>query len=316
MRSKETRNLLTAILTQWLPLSTAVLLSVIEKLPSPPIAQHDRTATILENQPHLPKKLEDAMAKCEVDGPVVAYVSKMVAVPEKELPRNKARMLSAEELRERGAAARQARLEGAAVESLTTELKDTSIVDGETVEETPVEEETKEVLIGVARVYSGEIHVGQTLHIYGPKYTPERPDEHHDTVTITALYLIMGRDLVSLDSVPAGNVFGVQGLEGKILKNGTISSESPGVNLAGVQLGSAPIVRVALEPVYPHDLPKLVEGLRLLNQADSCVQVLVQDSGEHVILTAGELHLEVFHLRECRLMGAMFEGFEGAVCED
>lgn len=41
------------------------------------------------------------------------------------------------------------------------------------------------------------------------------------------------------------------------------------------------------------DLPKLVEGLRLLNQADPCVEVLVQETGEHVILTAGELHLEV-----------------------
>lgn len=41
------------------------------------------------------------------------------------------------------------------------------------------------------------------------------------------------------------------------------------------------------------EMPKLVEGLRLLNQADSCVETLVQETGEHVILTAGELHLEV-----------------------
>jgi translation elongation factor EF-G len=45
--------------------------------------------------------------------------------------------------------------------------------------------------------------------------------------------------------------------------------------------------------ILPVDLPKLVEGLRLLNQADPCVEVLVQETGEHVILTAGELHLEV-----------------------
>lgn len=40
-------------------------------------------------------------------------------------------------------------------------------------------------------------------------------------------------------------------------------------------------------------MSKLVEGLRLLNQADPCVETLVQSTGEHVILTAGELHLEV-----------------------
>ena len=82
-----------------------------------------------------------------------------------------------------------------------------------------------------------------------------------------------------------------------------------------LSIQSAPIVRVALEPkepcactylcplhfviladrpiCAPADMPKLVEGLRLLNQADSCVETLVQETGEHVILTAGELHLEV-----------------------
>ncbi len=40
-------------------------------------------------------------------------------------------------------------------------------------------------------------------------------------------------------------------------------------------------------------MSKLIEGLRLLNQADPCVETLVQSTGEHVILTAGELHLEV-----------------------
>lgn len=41
------------------------------------------------------------------------------------------------------------------------------------------------------------------------------------------------------------------------------------------------------------NIPRLVEGLRLLAQADPCVETFRQQSGEHVILTAGELHLEV-----------------------
>lgn len=41
------------------------------------------------------------------------------------------------------------------------------------------------------------------------------------------------------------------------------------------------------------DMPKLVRGLQILNQADPCVEYIVQETGEHVILTAGELHLEV-----------------------
>ena len=41
------------------------------------------------------------------------------------------------------------------------------------------------------------------------------------------------------------------------------------------------------------DLPKLISGLRLLSQSDPCVETFQQVTGEHVILTAGELHGEV-----------------------
>lgn len=54
-----------------------------------------------------------------------------------------------------------------------------------------------------------------------------------------------------------------------------------------------PIVRVALEPAKPADMPKLVAGLKLLSQSDPCVETFQQQTGEYVILTAGELHFEV-----------------------
>jgi ribosome assembly protein 1 len=56
---------------------------------------------------------------------------------------------------------------------------------------------------------------------------------------------------------------------------------------------TTPIVRVALEPAFPADMPKLINGLKLLSQSDPCVETFQQQTGEHVILTAGELHLEV-----------------------
>jgi len=55
---------------------------------------------------------------------------------------------------------------------------------------------------------------------------------------------------------------------------------------------ATPILRVAIEPVQPQDMPKLVKGLKLLNQADACVQVSVAPTGEHVITTLGEVHVE------------------------
>lgn len=50
---------------------------------------------------------------------------------------------------------------------------------------------------------------------------------------------------------------------------------------------ASPIVRVAVEPADPTQMPQLVDGLRLLNRADPFVEVVVQESGEHVIGAAG-----------------------------
>ncbi|GIY72691.1 hypothetical protein CDAR_67531 [Caerostris darwini] len=39
-------------------------------------------------------------------------------------------------------------------------------------------------------------------------------------------------------------------------------------------------------------MPLLVKCLRLLNQADPCVQVFVQETGEHGVVSPGEVHLK------------------------
>jgi len=39
-------------------------------------------------------------------------------------------------------------------------------------------------------------------------------------------------------------------------------------------------------------MPKLVEGLKLLNQADPSVEISLQETGEHILAAIGELHLE------------------------
>src|SRR5665811_1525763 len=55
----------------------------------------------------------------------------------------------------------------------------------------------------------------------------------------------------------------------------------------------SPVVRVAVEPRNPADLPKLVEGLKRLAKSDPMVQIIIEESGEHIVAGAGELHLEI-----------------------
>ena len=55
----------------------------------------------------------------------------------------------------------------------------------------------------------------------------------------------------------------------------------------------SPVVRVAVEAKNPSDLPKLVEGLKRLSKSDPMVQCIIEESGEHIVAGAGELHLEI-----------------------
>ncbi|KAF4470879.1 elongation factor 2 [Fusarium albosuccineum] len=307
LKSRDQRLLMTTVFASWLPLSTALLVSVIESLPSPPAAQAARLPELLEDSPgfeHIDKSIKDAMVsfKHEKADTVVAYVSKMVSVPESELPENKRRtgtQMSGEEARDlarkkRAEAARaQAAVEENGLDTMTTALDSVNIDDfAPELEEKKVDPEH---LIGFARIYSGTLSVGDKLYVIPPKWSPAEPNAAPEPqeVTVTALYMLMGRNLEALDSVPAGCVFGIGGLEGKILKSGTLCSRLDGaVNLAGVSMAGKPIVRVALEPVNPADLDKMIHGLELLVQSDPCAEYELLGSGEHVLLTAGELHLE------------------------
>jgi ribosome assembly protein 1 len=307
LKSRDQRLLMTTVFASWLPLSTALLVSVIESLPSPAAAQAERLPELLEESPgseHIDKSIKDAMVsfKHEKSDPVVAYVSKMVSVPESELPENKRRtgvQMSGEEARDlaRKKRAEAARAQAAAgengVDSMATALDTVNLDDyAPELEEKKVDPEH---LIGFARIYSGTLSVGDKLYVIPPKWSPAEPHAAPEPqeVTVTALYMLMGRNLEALESVPAGCVFGIGGLEGKILKSGTLCSRLEGaVNLAGVSMVGKPIVRVALEPVNPADLDKMIHGLELLVQSDPCAEYELLASGEHVLLTAGELHLE------------------------
>jgi ribosome assembly protein 1 len=311
LRSRDSKAVLQGVFSAWLPLSTALLVSVIEYLPSPPDAQATRMPEMIDESPgvgSVAQTVRNAMVKFENQdsSPVVAYVSKMVAIPESELPKEKRRndtTLSPEEAREM---ARRKRAEIAkaqadaggfdGVSEITNGLGSTKIGEDDDEEEaTPEQPEDPEHLIGFARLYSGSLSVGDEVYVLPPKFTPAYPHASPEPkkVAIKALYLLMGRALEPLQTVPAGVVFGVEGLEGHILKTGTLCSQlEGGVNLAGVTMASQPIVRVALEPVNPMDLNKMVKGLKLLEQSDPCAMYEQLESGEHVILTAGELHLE------------------------
>lgn len=115
---------------------------------------------------------------------------------------------------------------------------------------------------------------------------------HIKQVTIDNIFLLMGKELEELDEAPAGNIIGIQGLQEAVLKTATLSTSPYCPSFCDLTIMATPIYRVAVEPTNFADRPRLMRGLKLLNQADACVQVIVQENGEHVLVTLGEVHLE------------------------
>ncbi|MCL4143853.1 UNVERIFIED_CONTAM: hypothetical protein GTU68_064263 [Idotea baltica] len=142
------------------------------------------------------------------------------------------------------------------------------------------------------RVFSGVVATGQKVRIMGPNYTPGKKEDLYEK-SIQRSILMMGRFVEAIEDVPAGNICGLVGVDQYLVKTGTISTFKEAHNLKVMKFSVSPVVRVAVEPKNPSDLPKLVEGLKRLAKSDPMVQCIIEESGEHIVAGAGELHLEI-----------------------
>merc|ERR1719419_727077 len=142
------------------------------------------------------------------------------------------------------------------------------------------------------RVFSGKIATGLKCRIMGPNYVPGKKEDLNEK-SIQRTILMMGRYIEAIEDVPCGNICGLVGVDQFLVKTGTITTFKDAHNMKVMKFSVSPVVRVAVEPKNPADLPKLVEGLKRLAKSDPMVQCIIEESGEHIIAGAGELHLEI-----------------------
>jgi len=142
------------------------------------------------------------------------------------------------------------------------------------------------------RVFSGKIATGLKCRIMGPNYVPGKKEDLNEKA-IQRTILMMGRYIEAIEDVPCGNICGLVGVDQFLVKTGTITTLKEAHNMKVMKFSVSPVVRVAVEPKNPSDLPKLVEGLKRLSKSDPMVQCIIEESGEHIIAGAGELHLEI-----------------------
>merc|ERR1719454_1085546 len=142
------------------------------------------------------------------------------------------------------------------------------------------------------RVFSGTIATGQKVRIQGPGYKPGAK-EGLNVKSIQRTVLMMGRTTEQIADVPCGNTVALVGVDGYILKSGTITTIEDAHNIADMKYSVSPVVKVSVKVKDGKDLPKMVEGLKKLAKSDPLVLTQIADSGEHIIAGCGELHVEI-----------------------
>lgn len=279
------------IMSRWLQLSNNVLRSVIKIVPSPKGLSEKRVERLLSSNlkkfhqlPDETKRLKQVFMNCSSDesSVKVACISKMIAI-ERKLLTDRRKIFQPGE-------------------------RDTQQASTET---SIAKDEDNIVFIAFARVFSGKIRRGDKLFVLGPRHDPSNStsemskhidetkklddlglNEHVTVAKIKDFYLLMGREVERIDEARAGNIVGIAGLDKHLIRTATLSDDLFCPPFNDLHLPATPILRVAIEPKNPLEMPVLVNGLKLLNQADPCVEVKLQETGEHVIVATGEVHLQ------------------------
>jgi len=142
------------------------------------------------------------------------------------------------------------------------------------------------------RVFAGTIESGMKVRILGNNFEFGKKEDLA-VKNIQRTVIMMGRKIEPVDSVPCGNTCALVGVDQFILKSATLTTDESSHPIITMKFSVSPVVRVAVEPKNPADLPKLVEGLKRLSKSDPLVQITHEESGEHIVAGAGELHLEI-----------------------
>lgn len=142
------------------------------------------------------------------------------------------------------------------------------------------------------RVFSGTVSAGPKIRIQGQNYTPGKKEDLF-IKSIQRTVLMMGGKVDPIEDCPAGNIVGLVGVDQFLLKSGTLTTSEVAHNMKVMKFSVSPVVQRAVEVKNANDLPKLVEGLKRLSKSDPCVLCTINESGEHIVAGAGELHLEI-----------------------
>ena len=139
--------------------------------------------------------------------------------------------------------------------------------------------------ISAGRLYSGTITNGMEVYCNNAKKYSR----------IQQVLVYNGIKPEQLDSVPAGNVLAISGLNVDVGETITIK---PQTAFEEIKHLFQPVITKSIEVVKTIDLPKLIEVLRKVAKEDPSIKIEINEqTGESLISGMGELHLEIIEGR-------------------
>ena len=155
-------------------------------------------------------------------------------------------------------------------------------------------EVTPSILRRYGRVYSGRIKAGNRVRVLGEAYSPEDPEDQRPCI-IQGVGVCHGRHVTEVLEAGPGNCVVLEGVGAHVAKTATIvddSSDDPCAIFEPPRFDDQAIVKLAVEPLNPAELPKMTEGLRKISKSYPLARTKVEESGEHVVVGTGELYLD------------------------
>ncbi|TIC27938.1 P-loop containing nucleoside triphosphate hydrolase protein [Wallemia mellicola] len=144
------------------------------------------------------------------------------------------------------------------------------------------------------RVMAGRARIGDEVKVLGEGFSAD-DEEDMAMATIQNVWVSEARYKFECPEIPAGSWVLLGGVDESIVKTATIVSNDIKEDLyifRPINHISESILKVAVEPLNPPELPRLLDGLRKVNKSYPLLTTKVEESGEHIILGTGELYLD------------------------
>ena len=144
------------------------------------------------------------------------------------------------------------------------------------------------------RIMSGTAEPNQQVRVLGENYTLD-DEEDSALATIDSTFIGCSRYNIPTSGVPAGNLVLLSGIDNSIVKTATVVPPNFSEDLyifKPIAHFTESVLKVAIEPIAPSELPKMLDGLRKINKSYPLITTKVEESGEHIVLGTGELYMD------------------------